>query len=68
MFGTIGNGEALRARVLSRYGETSRMPAAERALLALRELSPMLADQVLERARYHYVVDSGECTAPAPAA
>lgn len=56
VFGTIGDGAALRASLVSRYGDTSRMPAAEGALLALRELSPTLADQVLERARQHYGV------------
>jgi hypothetical protein len=30
------------------------MPAAQAALLALRDPSPRIADTVLERARHHY--------------
>lgn len=34
----------------------------------LHGLSPTLADQVLERARYHYAVDSPTATVPAASA
>ena len=56
MFGSIGGGEALRATVMAQHTGTPRMPPAEGALLALRQLSPVLADQVLDRARHHYGV------------
>lgn len=56
VFGTSGDGAALRAVLASRGAGTTHMPPAEGALLALRELSPTLADQVLERARLHYAV------------
>lgn len=55
VFGASGDGAALHASLVARpgVGRTS-MPAGEEALLALRDLSPTLADQVLERARDHY--------------
>lgn len=64
----MGNGEALRASILSGYTGTSRMPVAEGALLALRDLSLTLADQVLARARYHYAVDQAVSASSTPAA
>lgn len=54
IFGTAGDGETLRALLTSGYAAAPAMPPAQRALLALREVSPNLADSVLDRARLHY--------------
>jgi MEDS: MEthanogen/methylotroph, DcmR Sensory domain len=54
VFGRSGDGAALRRLMTARCPSAPEMPPGESALLALRELSPRLADLVLERARHHY--------------
>src|SRR5262245_33472835 len=63
IFGTAGDGEALRTLLTTDGAVTPTMPSAQRALLALRDVSPSLADSVLARARVHY---AGKAS-PAPA-
>jgi hypothetical protein len=54
VFGTAGDSETLRTLLTTDAAVTPTMPSAQRALLALRDVSPSLADSVLERARLHY--------------
>ena len=54
VFGTAGDGETLRTLLTADGAVTPQMPSGQRALLALRGVSPSLADSVLERARLHY--------------
>ena len=54
VFGTPGEADALRTHIASQYKSSAKMPAPQAALLALRDVAPVLADSVLERARHHY--------------
>jgi KaiC/GvpD/RAD55 family RecA-like ATPase len=54
VFGTLKDSKSLRAQMLSSTPAGPDMPRAQAALLALRSVSPKLADQVLQRARHHY--------------
>ncbi len=56
VFGTSGDGATLRSLLMAEYPSVPKMPLAQGALLALRQVSPSLADAVLERARLHYEV------------
>jgi len=56
VFGVSGDGGRLRTLLMSDHPPTPEMPSAQGALLALRQVSPNLADSVLERARLHYDV------------
>jgi hypothetical protein len=54
VFGVAGEPAALRAHVVAGHRETTRMPSAQTALVALRGLGADIADAVLERARRYY--------------
>jgi hypothetical protein len=54
VFGTRGDPRSLRTLIAARAGATTVMPPAQAALLALGDVSPGIADAVLERTRYHY--------------
>jgi hypothetical protein len=54
VFGPAGEAAALRELLLSRQAPGPEMPAAEAALLAIRQLSDRTADAVLDRARRYY--------------
>jgi hypothetical protein len=54
VFGTSGDGATLRSLLMVECPSVPRMPSAQGALLALRQVSPSLADAVLERTRLHY--------------
>lgn len=56
VFGLSGDGATLRALLMADQPSAPRMPSAQGALMALRQVSPNLADSVLERARLHYDV------------
>jgi MEDS: MEthanogen/methylotroph, DcmR Sensory domain len=56
VFGTSGDGATLRSLLMADYPSAPKMPSAQGALLALRQVSASLADAVLERARLHYEV------------
>lgn len=56
VFGISGDGATMRSLLMADYPAVPRMPAAQGALLALRQVSPSLADAVLERARLHYAI------------
>ena len=44
----------LRQLITTRYPVATSMPASEAALFAVRNLSPSIADTLLERTRHHY--------------
>jgi hypothetical protein len=54
VFGTLGDAEALRGVMATSYHPDPAMPAAQAALLALRDLPEAVADAVLAQARDHY--------------
>jgi hypothetical protein len=54
VFGASGDGATLRRLLMADYPASARMPPAQGALMALRQVSPNVADSVLERARLHY--------------
>lgn len=54
VFGVRGDASTLRKLVVAGRTSGQAMPRAQAALFALHELSPALADQVLERGRQHY--------------
>jgi len=54
VFGVHGDTRLLRELFVRQLPNTTAMPTAQRALLALRDLDARLADAVLERAAAHY--------------
>ncbi len=54
VFGTPGDSGPLREQLVAEHRSPAAMPAAQAALVALRGLSPDIADVVLARARQHY--------------
>jgi len=58
VFGTLGDPGLLREQLATEHHSPAAMPAAQAALVALRQLSPDIADLVLARARQHYAADA----------
>jgi len=54
VFGTLGDPGLRREQLVAEHRSPAAMPAAQAALVALRGLSPDIADVVLARARQHY--------------
>jgi hypothetical protein len=54
VFGAGGDATALRQIMMSQPTSTTRMPPAQTALVALRQLRGDIADAVLARARDYY--------------
>ena len=54
VFGSAGDCVALREQLVRSYPLAGRMPAAQAALLALRDVEARTADALLERARHYY--------------
>jgi DcmR-like sensory protein len=54
VFGPEADADALREVVAKRDDTAVAMPAAQAALVGLRSVGTKIADEVLERARYHY--------------
>jgi len=54
IFGAAGDAESLRQHIVARCDIGTKMPPAEAALLALHEVTPFIADSVIDRARRHY--------------
>jgi MEDS: MEthanogen/methylotroph, DcmR Sensory domain len=54
VFGDSDDAALLRNHVASEYKERTAMPGAQAALLGLRDLAPVIADSVIDRARHYY--------------
>src|SRR5262249_27499905 len=54
VFGNAGEAALLRQQITAQYRGRTKMPWAEVALLALRDITPLIADSVINSARRHY--------------
>ncbi|HYE93574.1 MAG TPA: MEDS domain-containing protein [Terriglobales bacterium] len=54
VFGSAGEATLLREHMVARYKAATKMPAPQAALLALRDVAPLVADSLVDRARFHF--------------